>query len=495
MSASPTPKFAQMKHRLVTVVIAGSLAVTFALPAAVGPARRAAGLPGCHPSWPVVAYHAGGSVIHRPAGAAGASLPVACAFETGYATSESTIAVTGNGTLVYSPAETENSMARSVNQGISWQLTYPATEQYTSFWNTVDPYVTADWRTGRVFWAHATGPVRTEGSLPGNAGFLLAAAYGFQVYTSANNGQTWTTANYSTQPTGDWEKLSVGPPPPAATGAPQPSGYPDIIYLCANSPVEVVGPGRLCYKSLDGGTTFTIAGYVTPSATQPVDNCPPLDFNAGVVGNHGTLYQPATCLRGAYLAVSHNEGASYTWIPVPGAPPGPTFGGNYLQIAVDHADNLYALWPSASGLDLAVSRDHGLVWTKPMEVAAPGTHNIKFPALAAGASGNVAITYYASTTASAKYLNGYITQTTDALTPHPLFFGGVINNPAVPILYDYSLTNSPRVDFIGGAYDPQGTTFWAGVVKQFGPPDASGTIRTVGYVGRLLFQSAAPTHR
>src|SRR5437588_2351821 len=81
---------------------------------------------GCSHALPVVAHRAGGVLVRLPRGA---RKPVACASETGYATSESSIAVSGRGALVYSPAETENSMARSLNGGASWSLTYPAKEQ------------------------------------------------------------------------------------------------------------------------------------------------------------------------------------------------------------------------------------------------------------------------------------------------------------------------------------------------------------------------------
>src|SRR5205807_10336063 len=118
-------------------------------------------------SLPVVAHRAGGSIVRLPAGA---RLPVACATETGYASSESSIAVTADGALVYSPAQSENSMARSLNGGASWSLTSPAVAQPTSFWNAVDPYVTSDPGTGRDFCAPATVPVRHEGRLPGDAG-------------------------------------------------------------------------------------------------------------------------------------------------------------------------------------------------------------------------------------------------------------------------------------------------------------------------------------
>jgi hypothetical protein len=463
--------------------------VAAAIAATAAPSLGANG-PGCHAAWPVVAHRAGGAIVTLPAGS---TLPIACAVETGYATSESTLAVAGGGALVYSPAETENSVARSTDRGATWSLAYPANEQPTSFWNTVDPDVVADRRTGRAFWAHATGPVRNEGGLPQGAGFWLAAAYGFQVYTSADAGKTWSTADYQTAPTGDWEKLAVGPAPSPLTGAAQPSGYPGVVYLCANSPLEVSGPGRLCYKSLDGGATFAIAGYSSPSPSNPADICPPLNFDTPVVDRAGTLYQPATCQQGTYVVVSRDEGATYTWLKVNDAPTGSLISGPYLQLAVDDAGNLYGLWPANGLLYLAVSRDHGQSWGAPMMITAPGVSNVHRPAFAAGAAGNVAITYYASSDPNAQMQSAYVTQTADALDHAPLFYSGAINAPGQPIFHDYGLTGStPRADFVGGAYDAAGRSFWAGVVKQLGPAPSSGELPTVGYVGRLAFAASTP---
>lgn len=445
---------------------------------------------GCHPQWPVIAHHPGGVAISP---AAAGPLPVACATDTGYTSSESSIAVAGDGSLIYSPANSENSMARSADDGATWGLTEPANEQHTDFWNTVDPWVIADRRTGRVFWVHATGPVRNEGNLPQGSGFLLAAAQGFQMYTSSDDGANWRTADYSTAPTGDWEKTFVGPPPPASTGAAQPTGYPDVVYLCANSPLEVGGPGRLCYKSLDGGATFTVAGYNSPSAGQPQDSCPPLNFNNGVVDHTGTLYIPATCQNADYIAISHDEGASYTWMTVKGAPTGTIDSGGYLQLAIDDADNLYALWPANGLLYLSVSRDHAGSWSPPMMVSPPGLKAAQRPAFSAGAAGNVGITYYDGPDPSAQRFSAYVTETRNALAADPVFFSGPINDPAQPIYHDYGLTGgSPRTDFVGGAYDSGGADFWAGVVKQLGPVDSANHIATVGYVGGLSFAYAAP---
>jgi hypothetical protein len=466
--------------------IAVTLAALIVIAAALALAAQAqAAVAGCSRKLPVVAHRAGGTVVTLPTGEV---LPKACASETGYATSESSLAVSKDGTLVYSPAQSENSMARSLDGGFEWSLTKPANEQPTAFWNTVDPWVIADRHTGRIFWSHATGPVRNEGELPDESGFFLAAAYGFQVY-STNDAKTFTTADYSTAPTGDWEKVFVGPPPP---GGAQPSGYPNVVYLCANSPLEVSGPGRLCYKSLDGGVTFTPAGYTSPTTANPQDICPPLNFNTGVVDGEGVIYQPVTCEHASYVVVSRDEGASETWIAEPDAPTGTITSGTNMKLALDDANNLYAEWTANGLVYMAISRDHAQSWSKPLMVAAPGVGNVDRPWIAAGAAGHVALTYYANREPSAEHLTAYLTQTQDALDAEPLFYSGALNPPSAPIFHDGGLTGgSPRTDFIGGQFDAKGNAFWAGVVKQLGPA-VEGHIPTAGLAGTLKFSSLTP---
>src|SRR5207249_10403894 len=69
-----------------------------------------------------------------------------------------------------------------------------------------------DWRTGRAFWIHATGQLRTapvlvSGSpLPWEVTTGIAYADGFQVYSSDDT-RRWRTADYSNEPMGDWEKV------------------------------------------------------------------------------------------------------------------------------------------------------------------------------------------------------------------------------------------------------------------------------------------------
>lgn len=462
-------------------------AVLVAVLAACAPAGAATSPygAGCDPALPVVAHHAGGRTADMPA-----PRPVACAVDTGYASSESSIAITNGGAVLYSPAQTENSLTRSLDDGAGWSLAYPPDEQFTALWNTVDPQLAVDRRTGRAFWIHATGQLRTapvlvSGSpLPWELTTAIAYASGFQVYSSADDGRHWRTADYANEPMGDWEKVFAGPAASPASGAPQPRGYPGVVYACANSPFEVSGPGRLCYRSLDGGVTFGRAGYVFPSPGSPVDSCPALATNTGVVGSDGTVYQPVSCSQGAYVAVSHDEGATYAWFRVTGAPPSSGIAGS-LQIVLDAADDVYAVWQDGEKLFLATSRDRARTWGPPRDVTAPGVHGLLFPAPAAGGRGQVGITYY-GTREQADTLTAYATVTQDVLADAPLFYSAALNDPAHPVFHDYDFDATPRADYIGAAYDPSGT-FWSGAVRQLGKPDAENRIATSGLVGRLLF--------
>ena len=451
----------------------------------MAPARAAtpAAGSGCHPEWPRVAHLAGGRRVGP--GATG----VACVSRTGFATSEPSLVVANSGAIVFSPAHTENSVAVSSDRGRSGHLAYPNDEQYTALWNTDDPYLTVDRRTGRVFWSHATGPLRTvpllvaESPLPADIPLALAAASGFQVYATNDDGHSWRTSDNQLAPVTDWEKIFVGPPTKALAGAQR--GYPDVVYLCGNSPIEAVGPGRLCYRSRDGGVTFAPVSYIFPSPAAPA-GCPAVAANDGVVASDGTVFQPVSCTGGSWVAISGDEGGTYRWVKVPGAPGnGTTAMGPTFQIAVDGADTLYASWVANGQLLMSVSRNAGVTWSAGVDITAPGTSGVTLPQLTAGSGGAVGVVYYARARRGDPHLSAYITQTHHALDARPVWESAALNDPAHPIFVDNGLTGgSPRADYIGAGYD-RGGILWAGVVEQLGAPDKNGHVETTGYVGRL----------
>jgi hypothetical protein len=388
-----------------------------------------------------------------------------------------------------SPANSENSSVRSTDGGRHWELTAPAVEQYTSLWNTVDPYLSVDRGSGRLFLVHATGPTRTtpvlvdESPLPNGLPTAIAAASGFQVYRSSDDGQTWETADYETAPTGDWEKVFTGPAP---SGAPRPQGFDAVVYVCANSPFEVSGPGRLCYRSLDGGVTFAPAGYVFPSPTEP-KLCPALAANNGTVGPDGTVYQPVSCSDGAYVAVSTDEGATYAWHPVPGVPgTGNGLTGYGFQVASDTSGVVYATFTQTDRLMLTVSRDHAAHWSRPVDIAARGQHSIQLAQLAAGPAGHVGVAYYAASRAGGTHLTAWATQTHDAAARRPVFTSTALSDPRRPSFVNYGLTGpSPRADYIGVSFGPGGE-LWVAFVRQTTGPRPDGQIGTLGMVARVV---------
>ena len=211
-----------------------------------------------------------------------------------------------------------------------------------------------------------------------------------------------------------------------------------------------------------------------------------------MVDSQGTIYQPVDCEHASYVVVSRDEGASETWLAEPDAPTGTITSGTNMKLALDDAGNLYAEWSANGLLYMAISRDHAHSWSAPMMVAAPGVQNVQRPWIAAGAPGQVALSYYARTEPNAERTTAYITQSEDALDAEPLFYSGALNPPSAPIFHDGGLTGgSPRADFIGGQFDARRKRFWAGVVKQLGP-EQGGHNPTVGLAGTLKFTTATP---
>ena len=119
-----------MRKRLA--IVAALLATAVAWPAA---ARAAGGPgPGCAPSRPAVAHHAGGvAVSPQPSGA-----PTPCGMQTGFAGGESAIAVTNSGAVFYAPAVQSfagtqaqyflggnSGFARSTDLGGRWDFVNP----------------------------------------------------------------------------------------------------------------------------------------------------------------------------------------------------------------------------------------------------------------------------------------------------------------------------------------------------------------------------------
>src|SRR5437016_13704687 len=224
------------------------LAVTLALGLVLpGLAQARSSGAGCVPSRPAVAYRAGGRAV-SPA----PQTLVPCATQTGFYTGETGIGVTKRGTVWFSAANWEWQLARSNDDGAHWKaFTVPGPQAYPgcnfagsaftcntseqSKNNTVaDAYLYVDPRTSKIFWSKTYGEATCS-----------------SLSMSADDGATWQPVPEFACPGGDYEKIAAGPPPP---GGAKPARYPDVVYGCVNGPAPtfVVGPGRVCYRSLDG---------------------------------------------------------------------------------------------------------------------------------------------------------------------------------------------------------------------------------------------------
>ena len=66
-----------------------------------------------------------------------------------------------------------------------------------------------------------------------------------------------------------------------------------------------------------------------------------------------------------------------------------------VTLAVDKADNLYAVWQDGTFRlpFLSVSRDHGMSWSTPRMIAPPGVHEVDFPTITAGDPGRIAVLF------------------------------------------------------------------------------------------------------
>ncbi|MBJ7608318.1 MAG: exo-alpha-sialidase [Candidatus Dormibacteraeota bacterium] len=379
-----------------------------------------------------VAYHAGGTVITTPSVTAAAPHPLL--FRTGYGGWEPSLGVTNDGTIFYA---TRNSNVDpdplvSTDSGKTWTAIPPTTPGGVHIHQaSLDPYVYVDTATGRVFDTDISPTVTCP-----------------PFSHTDDKGAHWSTSVVCGS--FDYQKVFGGPPPKAG---PAPTGYPNVVYFCAINGGEGTGTSSFnsCSKSLDGGTVFTPTGAPSypvraapasspqPGATPPLAIC---DGAApkGAVGPDGTVYVSRGWCDEPYLAISHDEGATWTRIRVPGKLlPFDSFDGswsNHAEVAVDANSNIYFLWIADDFHPyLTISRDGGTSWTTPQDILPPGVTRTNLPAIAVGSPGGVAISMMGTTasltaTADQTTWNGYMVISADALDADPTFYAASVNDPA-----------------------------------------------------------------
>jgi hypothetical protein len=410
--------------------IAGTALTLLALAGAARAAGAAHLRSGCDARRPAVAYRLGrGALPRQPAHA-----PIPClAIVSGRAGESATVAVLRSGRVLYAPlVENQDAaplddrgparVAASDDAGRHWStLSSGADDHYLE----VPPWMGSDPQTGRIWFATALGTL-----------------CGAEISWSDDGGRHWSDNPAVGCPGMGSMRLVEGPPP---AGLPKPSGYRHVVYYCAN--LDDFTSSRLwCYRSLDGGASFAFTGaFPDPPAQPGCDTQHPA--RPGAVGPNGVLYFPVYECGVLSMAISRDEGASWTLVHVADS----QVADLYLSsVATDRAGDVYLAWiePAAGGARavpasegilgagrplLAVSRDHGATWSAPRAIGPPHVLAARHVAIAAAAKGHVAVSFMASTDGGPG-LDGYLTETANALAPHGLWWGAALNDPRTPLL-------------------------------------------------------------
>jgi hypothetical protein len=292
---------------------------------------------------------------------------------------------------------------RSSDGGVSWQDTTFGVSGQDFPPTTLDPYVYVDSSTSRVF------------------SIDLAGAGSFLMY-SDDKGETWQESAMAAPGVNDHQTFFSGPPPKANPLITTQDTFPNVIYYCVNTLA-----GSSCSISTDGGRSF--APINKPfTGVGGLHGHGEVDFEGRAFIPHGE--GPPS------LAVTEDGGV--TWEDHVVAP-APTTSEPHTAVATDKAGNVYYVWfDSVEKLPyLAVSRDHGKTWGKPMMIAPPGVHDVNFPIIVAGDPGKIAITFPGSSVDDqedeSRPWHAWMTVSTNALDPNPLFVANIADDGTDPL--------------------------------------------------------------
>lgn len=439
-------------------------------PAAAGDAIG----PGCDSARPAVAYHAasfmgGATVTSQHQG----NLPIPCAVVAGSSMDTATVGVSQfDGTLFYAPQSTGAAVPPAVftsrDGGANWNVESPTLQTGTS---SVIPWMNVDPQTNRV-WFAMIGPV------PATCAAILALPAAdhtlAQITWSDDEGRSWHS------PPGDpaaCRQLQGGMnivEGPAPKGQPQPVGYPHVVYHCGNISDGAIPLSVHCWKSLDGGQTWSFV----QGPNNPPSNCTMQDGKYGgrgrAIGPDGTFYMSIECQPTAggvaiagpgplYLASSRDEGNTWDYQFVVNTSYELTEALLVSSLAVDQAGNLYITWVDENNNGLLIIRK-GSTWGRPLNIAEPGVNFVNRTTVAVNNPGHVAIAYVGSTGGILGTFNGYIAESNDALGNDPTFEGAPVNDPKTPLMssaYADAITAAKgRIWLLTTAFGPDGTP-WA----------------------------------
>jgi hypothetical protein len=451
----------------------------------------------CAITQPAVAFHVSGAPASAPT-------LVPCRYSTGVRAMEPSFAFDRDGRILYQGWVLRDELpggappypvvVRSAD-GASWVDVSPLGAV-----TSLDPYIYADERTGRIFSVNYAG---------------VGSPVGATVSFTDDGGARWTTVLLGGGLGFDGQSIGAGPP---ATS--RPIGYPNVVYYCTGSTPGSSEPltTPICSKSINGGLTFAPTGAPPWPLTGPDDVFGPWAGNP-VVGPDGTLYVPKRFDGQPEIAISHNEGR--TWKRRRVASNGSA--GAATRVAVDAVGNVYYTW---SGDDrkpyVAYSTDRGTTWSAPIQIAPPGVKEADLPRIAVNAPGKLAVVYVGSTNASGQppYFsycnvllsscsngnyagvkwNGYLAQMDDVFAADPVVRTGTVNDPAEPLFVGGCSADGAcmaNLDFIDVHFDRTGIAWGAFVddcalLRGFVPIFTTGTPRCADNVGVGILGSLVP---
>jgi len=479
----------RLRSRILTPVVAALFLALFTLMVSTAAfAEEEGGLgPGCAPDRPAVAHHAGAIKV---ALGGRANAPIPCSTNTGFRTSEIGMVVTNSGSVVgFQPGLQTGfpiGVLRSTDQGATWDLMLPASPDDPPRVSAVDQNMAIDRATGRIFWMSPGYELPGFTQIP-------------RLDISDDGGKTWYRGG---EPLGfDHVQIFTGPPTAQLRSLMQ--DYPDVLYACmGHKPLK-------CQKSLDGGMTWGPALNIPfPPGLEdiqgPAHDCSAFGLN-GVVGADGTVYVGVGPCNRPYIAISHDEGTSWQMARVADTE---IIGWGMVSPGIDSLGNLYAAFVDRSDRlpYLAVSRDGGAHWNKPLMIGAPDVKEAALPELLADGTGHVAVAYYGSTNISLPFppmcgfasggsgpnlvlscpgyenekWNMYITETWNAVSHQPLFWSAPLNDPAQPVWYGCSPSEMGVVRVDENFVSPNPPGFEGGCQPTVGGPAAGGRIDYYG---------------
>ena len=362
---------------------------------------------------------------------------------------EPTMGVDKQGRAFYAAADFDSAIGqartevwRSIDDNRSWHEVTPNVAGEDIPPTTLDPYVYVDPITHRVF------GIELEG---------LAASY---LSYSDDGGETWEPSAISAPGVNDHQTFFSGPPP---KGNPFISTMAkSVSYYCVNALTYVA-----CSYSDDGGQTFQ------PTAEQVTPGCVGCQTGHGIVDPDGRAIIPKGRISGVEVPeefrpsviISDNGGMSWHEHFVADAP---FSSSRHTAVATDKAGNLYYVWYDDKHKlpYLAISRDHGQTWGKPIMVAPPGVHDTNFPMVAAGEAGRVAISFPGSSVNQpddeTRPWHAWVAVSTNALDEKPLFVAAPANDVKDPI-HRGTCDNrcAGMYDFLDLQVSPKDGTAWA----------------------------------